>query len=529
MVNVRLLRSTISTLLIALLAGISGCSPEKSDKIMTSSGYTPASAKLPNIILVMADDMGWGDSGYSGNTIAKTPNLDSMAKAGVRLNQFYAAAPVCSPTRGSVLTGRHPYRYGIYFANVGHLPEEEETLAEMLRAAGYRTGFFGKWHLGTLTLDTLDANRGGRPEHASEYSPPWEHGFETVFATESKVPTYDPMIKPKGIDRNTWWDEVAEGHLSESFGTHYWNEKNELVRENLDGDDSRVIVDRAIPFIVRSAQDDIPFFAVIWLHSPHLPVVAGADDRSVITADDPYTSHYFGSIYAMDRQIGRIRSKLRALGIEQETLLWFTSDNGPEHEYDGTPGSSGGLRGEKRSLYEGGIRVPGLIEWPTHVTSGSVIDAPAVTSDILPTIADYLGLPISPTVELDGVSLRPLLSGERTKRGSGIGFESTSQLAFVSDRYKIIHQPERAVESPSLQGTGTPFGQNQGADLAFEIFDLRSDPGENKNLVETHIEKLGELRSELNRWRESVAVSIAHYEQRSGVVAEYPRLGTSEQ
>jgi len=131
----------------------------------------------PNIILCMADDLGWADPGFNGNSIIKTPSLDAMAEAGLRFTRFYSAAPVCSPTRGSCLTGRHPYRYGITFANVGHMPKEEVTLAEVLKTQGYATGHFGKWHLGTLTKTEKDSNRGG-PRGAKHYSPPWENGFD---------------------------------------------------------------------------------------------------------------------------------------------------------------------------------------------------------------------------------------------------------------------------------------------------------------------------------------------------------------
>ena len=466
-------------ILIVSVFGCCGCDLSNPDKTASIGTDVTERFERPNVILFMADDLGWGDVGYAGSSLAVTPNLDEMAEAGVRLDQFYAAAPVCSPTRGSVLTGRHPYRYGIYFANVGHLPDEEITLAETLRSAGYRTGFFGKWHLGTLTLDVLDANRGGRPEHAGEYSPPWQHGFETVFATESKTPTFDPMIKPTGIDTKTWWDRITDDRASEPFGTHFWNEKGEQVVNNLKGDDSRIIVDRAIPFIQDAVESNTPFFVVIWTHAPHLPVVAGSEDREAVAAEDPYASHYFGSIHALDRQVGRIRNELRQLGIEDQTLFWFTSDNGPEHIHDGAPGSSGGLRGAKRSLYEGGIRVPGIVEWPTHIAPGLRVNAPAVTSDIYPTVLDYVGLPNPPSLELDGISLRSLLAGERTERGTGIGFESNQQIAWTTDRFKIIHRLKEPVGNPSLQGAGGQFGQNKNTDLLYEVYDL--DAGSVRN------------------------------------------------
>jgi arylsulfatase A-like enzyme len=149
---------------------------------------TTQAAEKPNVILIMCDDLGWGDVGFNGNKTIRTPHLDAMAKAGLKFNRFYAAAPVCSPTRGSCVTGRHPYRYGIPFANSGHMKPEELTLAELLKKQGYTTGHFGKWHLGTLTKTVKDANRGG-PRGAKHFSPPQANGFDVCFSTESKVPT----------------------------------------------------------------------------------------------------------------------------------------------------------------------------------------------------------------------------------------------------------------------------------------------------------------------------------------------------
>jgi len=233
----------------------------------------------PNIILCMCDDLGWGDVGFHGNNIVKTPNLDEMAAGGLRFDRFYSAAPVCSPTRGSCLTGRHPYRYGIFSANVGHIKSEELTLAEILRLHGYTTGHFGKWHLGTLTKTIKDANRGG-PRGVAHYSPPWENGFDVCFSTESKVPTWDPMIKPSGWKDQRWWNAVSEDTPIKPYGTHYWVGPGQYETENLEGDDSRIIMDRAIPFIQDAVKQKKPFFAVIWFHAPHWPVVTGPQYRS---------------------------------------------------------------------------------------------------------------------------------------------------------------------------------------------------------------------------------------------------------
>ncbi len=233
-----------------------------------------ANAEKPNVILVMCDDLGWGDiQAFHPDSPIQTPHLNEMTKAGLKFNRFYSAGSVCSPTRGSCLTGRHPYRYGIYTANAGHMKAEEITLPEILKERGYTTGHFGKWHLGTLTTDVKDANRGG-PRGKKHYSTPQMNGYDRCFVTESKVPTFDPMIKPKDGGRNGW-DYIKDKSLAENYGTRYWDENGKTVTENLDGDDSKLIMDRAIPFIQDAVKRKTKFFAAIWFHAPHLPVVAG--------------------------------------------------------------------------------------------------------------------------------------------------------------------------------------------------------------------------------------------------------------
>jgi len=407
----------------------------------------PAEPDRPNIILAMADDLGWGDAGYQGHPFLRTPNLDAMAAEGLRFNRFYSGAPVCSPTRGSALTGRHPYRYGITFANVGHMPSEEITLAELLKQHGYVTGHFGKWHLGTLTTEIHDSNR-GRPGNHKDFSPPWKNGFDVCFSTEAKVPTYNPMKIP-GTDR--------------PYGTYYWKSDGTRETQNLEGDDSRIIMDRVIPFIREAVAQKKPFFAVVWFHAPHLPVVAGPEHRAVYENIPGAHPDYHGCITAMDEQIGRLREELRRLGVAENTMLWFCSDNGPEGKSGKAPGSAGPLRGRKRDLFEGGIRVPGLLVWPARIKEPRVTDVPCCTSDYLPTILEVLGLkPQEHPLPLDGVSLLPLIEGRMTERPRPIGFQSAGQLALIDNRYKIIR---RRPNEP------------------FMLFDLKEDPGEKVDLA----------------------------------------------
>lgn len=453
-----------------------------------------AGAKAPNIILCMADDQGWGDTGYNGHPYLKTPHLDAMSRAGLRFDRFYSGAPVCSPTRGSALTGRHPYRYGVPTANAGHIRDGEVTLAELLKAQGYTTGHFGKWHLGTLTNDQEDGRRGGRqPEN---YAPPWEHGFDQSFAAEVQMPTWDPME-------------------NQAFPSKYWTAEGEYATENLSGDDSRVIMDRAIPFIQQAVAAQTPFFAVIWFHAPHRPVVAGPRHRALYAGFSEGEQHYYGCITALDEQVGRLRTELRQLGVADDTMLWYCSDNGPEgrtSHLSTDRGSSGGLRGRKRSLFEGGVRVPGILEWPRQVEAGRVSDVPASTCDYFPTIAGVLGLDAPGDGRpIDGVSLLPLIDGDTQERGRPIAFQcpdggergqgarlGSPDHALIGDRYKLL----------SFLDEG-----RIGEDM---LFDIALDPGERHDLAGELPEVTAQMKQYLMDWDASCARSAEGADYSSG-------------
>jgi arylsulfatase A-like enzyme len=463
-------------------------------------------ADRPNVILCMADDMGWADPAYMGNRVAKTPNLDRMAESGLRFRRFYSAAPVCSPTRGSCLTGRHPFRYGVFFANVGHLPAEEITLAESLRDRGYATGHFGKWHLGTLSQTDPSRNRGSGKAIVEHFSPPWLNGFDVCFSTEAKVPTWDPMIGPEKF--SSWWDPVADASGAVPFREPYRLEDGSPATDNLEGDDSRVIMDRVIPFVREAVRQKRPFLAVVWFHAPHLPVVSGPKYTGLYAAEEKYAQHYFGCITALDEQVGRLRRELRGLGVADNTMFWYASDNGPEGTAGSAPGSAGPLRGRKRSLFEGGIRVPGILEWPARVEPGSVTDVPACTSDYLPTVVDVLGLEMPDDRPLDGVSLLPLVEGRMLERPRPIAFESGGQLALVDNRYKLVRARQRGRKQKGKGQEGQ--ASSRSADEAgFMLFDLADDPGETKDLAAEKPEIVGRMKEILLPWRESCKRSLA--------------------
>lgn len=451
----------------------------------------PVNAAKPNVILVMCDDLGWGDVGFNGNEVIRTPHLDAMAANSLKFDRFYAAAPVCSPTRGSVLTGRHPYRFGVRYANSGHLQEQELSFAETLQRKGYTAGHFGKWHLGTLTKTVKDANRGG-PRGVAHYSPPQANGFDVCFSTESKVPTYDPMKLPKsfarGESRRIGWDSLKASEAFTHYNTRYWNEQGEQVTDNLEGDDSRIIMDRTVDFIDQATRSEQPFLAVVWFHTPHLPVVAGPKYRNLYRQHDVHSRNYYGCITAMDAQIGRLRNKLRELNVAENTMVFFCSDNGPEGN-ETFPGSAGPYRGRKRSLYEGGIRVPALLEWPAVIQQPRTTEFPAVTSDYLPTVLDYLDFePEGQPQPIDGLSLRGLIEGTMDQRPHPIGFASKGASALSDNRFKLVIP-------------------NQGAQP--ELYDLIRDPGETKNVADQHPDVVRRMQQQLLTFQDSCKRSAA--------------------
>ena len=426
--------------------------------------------KRPNVILIMADDMGYGDPGFMGNKIIKTPSLDAMAQNGLVFKRFYSQSPVCSPTRGSCLTGRHPYRYGIYSANVGHLPTSEISLTQLLKGAGYVTGHFGKWHLGTLTKTEKDSNRGGRKKGAQHYAPPWDRHFDQCFSTEAKVPTWDPYVSPKN---------------GKYYGTAYWTGPGKKVNDNVKGDDSRVIMDRAIPFIQKAAKEKKPFFTVIWFHSPHEPVIGGPTYlKQYAKVANKKAQAYYSCITALDEQVGRLRQELQRLGIAEDTIVFFCSDNGPEHATG--PGSTGSLSGRKRSLLEGGIRVPGIVEWPAQIKGGRTTIVPACTSDYLPTIVDIVNLKLPKDRPFDGISLLPLIKGEMKERPRPIAFESANQLALVDNQYSL-------------------YSANRGK--TWKLFDLSADSGQKKDISGQHPKIVQQMSAYVTQWRASCTKS----------------------
>ena len=438
----------------------------------------PGTAQKPNVILMMADDLGWGDVGFNGNKNIITPYLDAMAESGIRFTNFYAAAPLCSPTRASCLTGRSPFRQGIFAAHTGGMRHAEKTIAEVLKPEGYRTGFFGKWHLGWVEPDKINSR--------GHYSPPWHHGFDISFATKSAVPTWNPTKTPPG------WNGFGSRDDG-SWGGSIVVQNSIPIMENLDGDDSRIIMDRAIPFMENAIGNNHPFFATIWFHAPHEPILAGPEYLAQYPDLPEEQQHLYGCITAMDDQIGRLVNFLRDKGVTENSILFFCSDNGPAvPQAKRGIASAGPFRGHKHQMWEGGLRVPSIMAWPGHIEAGQTTHYQACTSDYYPTILDMLNIPIPDKVPLDGISLVPMLEGKSLDRSIPISagyqrlYRGTELYALISGQYKICI-PETGKE--------------------MMLFDLEIDPTESNNLAKEKSEIFGRMITHLEKikisWKES--------------------------
>jgi arylsulfatase A-like enzyme len=401
----------------------------------------------PHIVFVMADDMGWGQTGYRGHPVLKTPHLDAMAAAGLRFERFYSGGPVCSPTRASVLTGRSHDRAGVLTHGYA-LRFQEKTIAQALRSAGYVTGHFGKWHLGGFKGP-------GAPVLGEDPRNPGAFGFDEWVSVTNFY------------DRNPLMSRGGKV-------------------EQMEGDSSEIAVAEAVKFFEKHRNGGKPMFAVVWYGSPHSPFEAAAEDKAQFSGLNAQSANHYGELVAMDRSVGTLRSKLRELGLAENTMFVFCSDNG------GLPGIApetvGGLRGFKASVFEGGIRVPGIIEWPA-VIQPRITNYPACVMDLFPTVADIVGLPESTMLKpRDGISLKPLFAKDSAERGQPIGFRFLAKRALVGDRFKLVTERIDAG--------------------VFQLFDLENDPKESRDVSQEHPDVAARMKSELLAWDASVDASF---------------------
>ena len=506
-------KKLVSLWFLPILILFAGCAENQKDQ--------------PNVILVMADDMGWAQTGYYGHPILKTPHLDAMAENGLRMDRFYAGAPSCTPTRASVMTGRTNDRTGAF--RVGsYINKQEKMLSTAFKDAGYITAHFGKWH---LNMDSPDLDH---PLPKSDPHNPGELGFDYWLSHTT------------GFDRSF---ELSRNGVLEKF----------------EGDGSEIIVEEAVKFITDELDGGKPFFIVIWYSAPHGPWDASEEDiKPFLGKVDRTSAHAHGEIVAMDRSIGNLRTSLRELGIADNTLVWFTSDNGGspnldvrvwpskdsfggvygqgmEMEYPSNcsneidfnltstearelhgcirgmdPDSTGYLRGFKKDFYEGGLRVPTVIEWPSGIEP-RVTNFPSSTYDMFPTLIDVAGLsPDSINAVHDGISIIELFDYELPKREAPIGFRANGGLMWLDNDWKLV----RNVDYDGKKFVTTDY----------ELYNVIGDPTESNNLIEMYPEIAAKMIEQQSKWSLSVSKSAfgADYPEKqvldSGRVNLIPRI-----
>jgi len=473
-------------------------------------------AERPNIILLMGDDHGWDETGYNGHPHLKTPVLDQMAATGLRLDRFFSGHPSCSPTRVSVLTGRHPNRCGTFAPNFSIRPEEI-SVATILKRAGYATAHFGKWHLGPVKKDSPTS--------------PGRMGFDTWLSHDNFF-ELDPVLS-----------------------------RNGAAPQKIAGESSEILISETVGFIKRASADKKPFFAVIWFGSPHEPYSGLEKDlalyRDLRTAYPNKTvrltsnktgrpttrplgevlQERYAEITAMDRSIGQLRDWLGEADLRKNTLVWYCGDNG-------TP--AGGivtspLRGRKGTMYDGGIRVPAVIEWPAAISKPRASDVNSVTSDILPTLCEIIGRPFLEVSKrpIDGISLVPLIEGEMTRRGKPIGFWSFNQGNIGRTKPYIAAKLQQGT-TPLAKMLGGRYTRNftnfhhpkireqdfggarvllesryklivrsrKGKPDTSELYDVRKDPAEKQNMATSEPAVVRTMQRKLREWQQSVLESL---------------------
>ncbi len=399
-----------------------------------------AAATAPNVIVIFADDLGYSDLSCYGAQDIRTPRLDRMAQEGMRFTDFYVCTAVCTPSRAGLLTGRYPQRYGLgvrvlFPYSKGGLPLEETTVAEVLRERGYRTACIGKWHLGHSP--EFMPTRQGFDEY---YGVPYSNDMDGHYYKHN-----DFQSPPLPVYRG---EEQIEAGPDQRFLTRRWTED-------------------AVRFIDENHQR--PFFLYLAHNMPHLPIHPSPGFRHTSKG-----GRYGDVIEEIDWSVGRILDALDHNGIAENTLVLFTSDNGPWHK-----GSAAPLRGKKNTTWEGGHRVPAIVRWPGQIRAGSTCHAWASTLDLLPTLAHLTGAPL-PQVELDGHDITPhLLSTTDPPPDDAPDpnrvfyyYRDNRLQAIRSGRWKLhVHRPEWSKEGPPPQ----PL-----------LYDLVEDPAESNNVASEH-------------------------------------------
>ncbi|MBP86706.1 MAG: N-acetylgalactosamine-6-sulfatase [Planctomycetaceae bacterium] len=411
----------------------------------------------PNFVVFLADDLGWGDLACYGHPQIKTPNLDAFAKQGVRFTQCYSACGVCSPSRSSILTGRTPYRNGVFRwipeKHEVHLRTSEITIAELLKDRRYTTCHVGKWHLNGYF---------NSPEHPQ----PSDHGFDHWFATQNNAgPTHK---NPTNFVRNGKPVGLLEGYsapLVAEEGIHWLRELRDPKK---------------------------PFYLNIWTHEPHLPIESDPQFMDLYPGDDVGLRQHHGNVTQLDHAFGKVMAALKELDLVDNTVVFFTSDNGPEgsgkpdlknpgSQRDRTRGSTGGLRGRKRDDYEGGIRVAGMVRWPGQIQPGTISKTPVIGSDIFATMCEIADIPLPRDRVIDGASMLPAFDNQPIKRTKPLYWRT--HISSPDSRVAVRIGDWKIVADQSLK--------------KFQLFNLKDDERETTDLAQKHADKFAEMKRTL--------------------------------
>ena len=461
----RAFRCSLLTLIAALFTGWSG-----------AAARSPADDRPPNVIVIFADDLGYADIGPfspgAGPARPLTPHLDRMAAEGVRLTSFYAAQAVCSASRAALLTGRYPNRVGIrgalnHTAATGLNPAEL-TIAELLKTRGYATAIFGKWHLG----------------HQPEFLP-LRHGFDEYMGLP-----YSNDMWPHHPQRKDFFPELP------------LIEEERVVERNPDQSQlTRRYTERAVGFIERHREQ--PFFLYMPHTMPHVPLFASEAFRGR-TAGGLYSD----VIAEVDWSVGQILDAVARAGVDERTLVIFTSDNGPWLSYGNHAGSTGIFREGKGTAFEGGVRVPLVARWPGRIPKSASNDEPAMTIDLLPTLAKLTGASLPAETRVDGQDITPLLAGPKgsISRDALYLYWGNELHAVRSGRWKLhLPHPYQSLESAGRDGAPGKYATRR---IGLSLFDLDDDPGERVDVADRHPAVVAAIQAQVERARADLGDSL---------------------
>ncbi len=455
-------------LLLALLSTLVACSNESGQSVSKKSTQ-------PNIVFLLADDMGYGDLGCYGSQSIETPHIDSLAASGLRFTNFYSGSAVCTPSRACIMTGKFPLRYDIrqhFRDSVEYLPAAARTLPEVLHDAGYTTAHIGKWHLGGLRLSDVER----RQKSETALPGPLQHGFDHYLTNIEGAPIRPRLVSERQLYRQ---------------GGKYMLRNDERAAPN-DQHWTEIKVDEAIKLLDGWKDGDKPFFLNMWFDVPHTPYEP---------APEPHLSKYaalgvegdqlyFRSMVShLDAQIGRLIQHLRENGQLENTLIVFTSDNGPAFQ-----GSPGPFKGGKTDLHEGGIRVPMFAVWAGHIAAGQHTFQPAHMADLLPTFGKIAGGTLPD--KLDGIDIMPLLTGDGQMADRGV-------LLWQMDLYRgFQNQGPKPTPYATSVATDGKWKLLTDSLKPTELFNLAQDHRELYNLLGEHPEIEARLLEALRKYHE---------------------------